>query len=471
MARTVDVAEVIDGQKVSSFQWLIAFMAWLTLFLDGVDNQSIAYVAPALTTDWGLGRGALRTVFSSGVLGVAIGALIIGPLADRYGRKLVTVATVVYVALLSLTVTQVAEISAQLMPLAPAADNLNVLMVLRFFTGLGLGAAVPLGVVIVNEFAPAGRRGTMVTLMGCGYAMGSASGGFLASNLVPVFGWQSQFYVAFVMTMLMALALWTWLPESIQLLTVKGKSREIVHILRKINPSLSFVPDTEFVLRRELREATTNRLRPARLFMEGRAATTALIWLCFFMNLLALNYLNNWLPTLTSETGLPEAQALQAAAFLQVGGMFGVVSLGFLSDRFGFFRVIAVSFTLGGIFMSSIGWAGDAFYPLAAAIFASGFCNIGTQITLAALTATLYPTDIRSTGVSWAHGIARIGSIFSVMIAGTLLALHWQLQTMYYLISIPMFLGCVWILLLANVRRFVTSEGTVPAQAGRRAIA
>src|SRR4051812_10254120 len=167
MSQTVDVAELIDQQKVSRYQCVIAFMAWLTLFLDGVDNQSIAYVAPALTNDWGLARGALRTVFSTGVFGVAIGALVVGPLADRFGRKFVTVLTVLYVALFSLIVTQVAAISALLMPVIPEATNLNVLTVLRFLTGLGLGAAVPLGVVIVNEFAPKRRRGAMVTLMGC----------------------------------------------------------------------------------------------------------------------------------------------------------------------------------------------------------------------------------------------------------------------------------------------------------------
>jgi len=466
MGRTVDVADVIDAQKVGPYQCLIAFLAWLTLFLDGVDNQSIAYVAPALTNDWGLARGALRTVFSSGVFGVAIGALVIGPLADRFGRKLVTVTTVIYVAFFSLIITQVAGISAFLMSLIPSASNLNVLMVLRFFTGLGLGAAVPLGVVIVNEFAPKRRRAAMVTLMGAGYAMGSASGGFLAARIVPEFGWEAQFYIAFALTIFMACALILWLPESIRLLTVQGRSGEIAALFRKINPALNFAPDTEFVLRQEMRETSANRYRPARLFMEGRAATTALLWLALFMNTLALNYLNNWLPTLTTEAGLADAQALRAAAFLQVGGMFGVISLGFLADRFGFYRVLACSFTFGGLFIGSIGWAGDSFYLLAATIFAAGFCNIGTQINTAALAATLYPTDIRSTGVSWAHGFARIGSIFSVMMAGTLLALHWQLQTMYYLVAIPMFFGCVWILLLSNVRRDRAREGI-----GRRAIA
>ena len=471
MARTVDVAETIDAERISPYQCLIAYLAWLTLFLDGVDNQSIAYVATALTAEWKLPRGALGPAFAAGVLGVALGALVIGPLADRFGRKLVTVATVVYVAVFSLVVTQTDGIAALLTPVIPGASNLNVLTVVRFITGLGLGAVVPLGVVIANEFAPKRRRGAMVTLMGCGYAMGSASGGVLSSILIPAFGWRSQFYTACGMTLLMALMLALWLPESIRLLTLQKRTAEIIAILRKINPALSFSSDTDFVLRQEAREASAGKLRPARLFMEGRAPTTALIWLCFFMNLLALNYLNNWLPTLTAEAGLVQGQANVAASFLQFGGMAGVISLGFLSDRFGFLPVLGASFGFGGLFIGAIGWTGADFYALSAVIFASGFCNIGTQITLAAFTATQYPTDIRSTGVSWAHGVARIGSIVSVLMAGTLLALHWPLETMYFLVAIPMFFGCVWILLLANVRRAGVSEGAKPAEAGRRAIA
>ena len=448
MAVTVDVADVIDRQKISRYQWLIGALAWLTLFLDGVDNQSIAYVAPALSKDWELERGALGSVFSLGVLGVAIGALVIGPLADRYGRKRVTVLTVVYVGLFSFIVTRVPAIAA----LIPGATNVGVLTVLRFFTGLGLGAAVPLAVVIANEFAPRRRRAAMVTLTGCGYAVGSASGGLVSSFLVPQFGWQAQFYAAALLTVAMAIVLSAWLPESIRLLTVRGNAAGVIAILKRINPALSFAPDTHFVISQELREAGANRFRPARLFMENRTASTVLIWLCLLMNTTALNYLNNWLPTLAVEAGLAQADALRITPLLQVGGLFGVISLGFVADRLGFFRTLAASFCCGALFIASIGWAGASHALLSVTCFAAGFAVIGTQITLAALAATLYPTDLRSTGVSWAHGFARIGSITSVQLAGTLLALNWALTTMYYLVAIPMLFGCVWILLLANVR-------------------
>jgi MFS transporter, AAHS family, 4-hydroxybenzoate transporter len=457
LGRTVDVEGVIDSQKLSLYQCIIGLMAWITLFLDGVDTQSLAYVGPAIGRDWGLGRGALGPVFSAGIIGVAFGAIFVGPLADRFGRKRVIVSTVIYVAVFSFLVTQVPAISAAI----PGASKLGVLMVLRFLAGLGLGALVPLGVVIANEFAPSRRRGAMVTLMGCGYAVGSALGGIVASNLIPLFGWPSQFYAATIMTLVMAAALWIWLPESIRFLTIRGRNEAIAAILRRMNPNLKFEPGTEFKLPREGQQ-DARRLQPGKLFSDGRSGVTILIWLSFFMNLLALNYLNNWLPTLTTETGLPAGQALRAAASLQFGGMLGIITMGFLSDRFGFDRVLAVAFVAGGLCIAMIGFAGGEFYPLAGAIAAAGFFNIGSQITLAAFAATLYPTSIRSTGVSWAHGFARSGSIISVLFAGAMLALHWPLKTMYLLVSIPMFFGCLWILLLAGRR---SRESALPGVA------
>ncbi|HEX9466245.1 MAG TPA: MFS transporter [Alphaproteobacteria bacterium] len=450
----IDVAAIIDEQRISVFQGRIVLMAWLTLFLDGIDNQAIAYVAPALSASWHLERGALGPVFAAGVVGVALGALIIGPLADRYGRKRVLISTVVYFSAVSLAITQ--------------ARDLSELLVLRFLIGLGLGAVVPLAVVLVNEFAPRRRRAAMVTMMSCGYAMGAASGGLLAAHLVPQFGWSSMFYVGGAIPLVLALGLWAWVPESIRLLTLRpGSTDAIARILRKINPALEFPPDTRFELGQEAKEASAGRWRVFRLFAEGRAATTALIWFCFLMNLLVLNFLNNWLPTLVTQTGMPHDEAARAATALQWGGMTGVIAMGFLADRFGFFKVLPFSFAVGGVFIALIGLSGGEWLPLVAMIFVAGFCNIGSQMTLAALAATQYPTDIRSTGVSWAHGVARLCSHVSPLLGGVLLSLQWPLPTIYDLVAVPMICGCVAVLTLAGVRRNVKADpeeqGRVPA--------
>jgi len=234
---------------------------------------------------------------------------------------------------------------------------------------------------------------------------------------------------------------------------LRGRTDAIVRLLRKINPALAFPADTQFVLRQEGAEATGRDWRVVRLFKEGRTATTLLIWFCFFMNLLVLNVLNNWLPTLVTHTGIPQAQAVRAATALQFGGMVGVITMGFLADRFGFFKVLPFSFAVGGVFIALIGFAGADLVTLVAMIFVAGFCNIGSQMTLAALTATQYPTDIRSTGVSWAHGVARLCSICGLLLAGVLLSMNWPLSGLYDLVAVPMFCGSIAVLVLAGVRR------------------
>ena len=314
---SVDVNDIMDEQKTGVFHVRIVLLCALMLFLDGIDNQGISYVAPALTKAWHLSRGALAPVFTAGIIGVALGALVTGPLTDRFGRRPMMLGTVIWFSVLTLAVTQ--------------ASNLSELLMLRFLAGLGLGSLVPMAVVVSSESAPLRTRATMVTLATCGYSIGAASGGLLAAQLVPLYGWPSIFWVGGIAPLFLVLAMWAWLPESVRLLALRpGTGPRIAGILRTVNPALEFPADTQFV---NTREPPKREFRPFQLFTEGRTSTTLLLWVIFFLNLTVLNLLNSWLPTLVDTTGLPHEQALRIASSFQFGGMVGVISMGVLSDR------------------------------------------------------------------------------------------------------------------------------------------
>jgi MFS transporter, AAHS family, 4-hydroxybenzoate transporter len=440
MVDSRNVVELIDRQKISWFQLRIVLLGALALALDGFDNQAIAYVAPALKVAWHLRGGALGPVFSAGVIGVGLGSILIGPFADRFGRMRVLLFTVLFFALFSLLIAQ--------------ARSIGALLLLRFCIGLGLGAVIPLVVVLCNEYAPQRHRAKMVTFMTCGYAIGAAGGGLLTVRLLPVFGWASVFYVGAGMPMLLAVALWFWMPESIRFLTLQaGASARVAAILRQINPELQFGPNTRFhMLTAEHDPATRqNALTQLHeLFSEHRAVITMLLWICLFMNLIVLNFLNNWLPTLVIATGLPAPQALRAATALQFGGIFGIVGMGVLADRFGYYKVLAAVFAVGAAVIAVIGLVGASLSGLLATIFIAGFTVIGSQMTLAALSATLYPTRIRATGSSWAFGVGRLCSIVGPLLGGIMITQHWATTTIFYIAAVPML--CAMLVVLAMMR-------------------
>jgi AAHS family 4-hydroxybenzoate transporter-like MFS transporter len=449
MMQIVDVAQILDKQKTGFVQIRIAVLCFLMLFLDGIDNQGLAYAAPALSQAWHLGRGALGPVFTASVAGVALGALVAGPLADRFGRKPMVIGTVICFAVLTLVTTQ--------------ATTLNELFVVRFLAGLALGCLLPMAIVLASEFAPGRTRARLVTAASCGYAIGAASGGLLAAQLIPAYGWQSLFYVGGVLPLFLVVAMWFWLPESVRLLALRpGNEARIARTLRKINPTLSFRDDVKFVVAEEQRK---NKPRLFQLFTERRTAITLLLWATLSFNTMVLNTLNSWLPTLVGTAGLPQEQAMRVASALQFGGLIGVIGMGVLADRFGFFVVLATAFFVAGASVGLVGSVGTSVYLLVAVLAVAGISNIGGQINSGAMAATLYPTDIRSTGVSWAYGVGRVFSTVGPLLVGILLQLEWPLQDIFFVFAVPLFVASGCILMLRSVvrARAAAEETAVPA--------
>jgi len=409
----IDIADFIDRHPIGRFQVALLLTCAAVLFLDGFDTQAIGYVAPVLAKEWSLSKGALGPVFSAGLFGLMIGALVFGPIADRIGRK---------------TVIIFSTLAFGLGALATAfAWDLTSLLVLRFLTGLGLGGAMPNAIALTSDFSPKRRRATMVMMMFCGFSIGAALGGLLAADVIPRFGWRAVFLIGGAAPLLLAPILVARLPESVRFLAVKGDATErVAALLGRISPKTAFAPGAQFVVH----ETHLAGIPVAHLFREGRTPVTLLLWVVFFMSLLDIYFLANWLPTVLNDLGASVSEAVIIGSMLQTGGVVGTLALGSLVDRFSF-RALGLIYFFGVFAVSAIGQLGHSAALVGVAIFAAGFCIIGGQIAANGLTAGFYPTSIRATGVGWALGVGRIGSIVGPVVGGLLLGAKWSAAAVF----------------------------------------
>ena len=431
------IAEIIDGKKVGGFQLRIVALCLLSQLVDGFDNQASAFVAPALTEQWGVARAALGPVFSAGAFGTLIGCLLIGPIGDMLGRKAVVVGSLVLAALL--------------MAVTASVTSMEQLIAIRFLTGIPLGALIPGTVVVASEWAPARGRAAMVTIMACGFALGAILGGQLSSVLLPAYGWQSVFHAGAAGTALIAVAVQLWMPESIRFLSLRpteAKRARIAAILRKFDPALTGFNDTPDPARPRGIGLVTG------LFAQDRAVMTLLLWAAFFMNALVLNFMTFWLPSILTEAGLSQAVAIRTSTLFQLGGLCGVVLIGALASKVGAWRLVIAGYLFSAAAVTLVGLLSGS--PRNAAIAAAGFCVIGVQMSMAALTATLYPTAVRSTGTSWALGVGRFGSTIGPLIGGMLIGWHWELPRLFGTIALASACGFIVVLLLARQVRATT---------------
>ena len=404
----IDVADFIDRQPVGGFQLRLLLTCAAVLFLDGFDTQAIGYVAPALAREWGLTKGALGPVFSAGLFGLMIGALLLGPLADRIGRKRIIILSTLAFGICALATAFVHDV--------------NALLAIRFLTGLGLGGAMPNAIAMTSEFNPRRRRATMVMIMFCGFSVGAALGGLLAAALIPHFGWRAVFVVGGVAPLLLVPVLALRLPESVRFLALTGRAdEEVARLLRSINPMAVFAPATRFVVQ----EPALPGIPVVHLFRDGRTPVTLLLWVVFFMSLLDLYFLSNWLPTVLNDLGASVSTSAAIGSMLQVGGVIGTFALGSIIDRFSF-RALALVYFIAVFAVGAIGQLGHSIVLVTMAIFAAGFCIVGGQIAANALAAGFYPTPVRASGVGWALGIGRVGSIVGPLVGGMLLTMKWS---------------------------------------------
>jgi len=427
-ATTLNVTDVLETSPIGTLQVRVFTLSMLCLIMDGFDVQAMGYAAPALIADWGIKGPALGPVFAAANFGVLLGSLLFSMVADKVGRRPVLVTGTFFFSVLTIATSY--------------SQDVTQLLWLRFISGLGLGCIIPQATALVGEFSPRRSRVTLMMCITVGFTLGAAIGGFVAAWLIPNFGWRSVFLFGGTVPFAIAIAMAWGLPESLQFLAVrKVKRAELTRWLRQLDPSLPIGDGTAYVAN----EGSKAGVPLMHLFRDGRTGFTLLLWVVNFMNITILYSLSNWLPTVVTGMGYPTQTAVLVGTVLQVGGTIGTFGLAWLIARRGFVPVLAVTFAIATVSIALIGQPGISLALLTAIVFIAGWCVVGGQPGLNALSGTYYPTYLRSTGVGAGLGVGRAGGILGPYIGGVLLAQQWSSQQLFWAAALPAVISTITI--------------------------
>lgn len=427
--REIDIGETMDRIRFGRFQWMVVVLCAALLVVDGYDVFVAGTVLPTLIRDWGLTKPQAGALQAWALFGMMFGALVLGPLADRIGRK----KGVGFSFLLFTCATLVTGF----------AQTPEQFKICRFIAGLGCGGLMPNAVALMNEYAPKRLRGTMVALMFSGYSVGGMAAAGLGIGLIPHYGWKPMFFVAALPLLLLPLILWK-LPESLGFLIRQGRQEEARRIYSRIDTAPALAADETLVFT----ETKGGSASVAELFRHGRSLRTLMLWLSFFCCLLLVYLLSSWLPKVLQEAGYAERASLLSLFSLNFGGMAGAIAGGWLGDRLGLPKVVIGYFAAAALSIALIGLspAPAVLFPL---VFIAGAATIGTQILLYASVAQLYDLSVRSTGLGWASGVGRIGAIVGPTLGGVLLAQQLPLAQNFLIFAAPAVISTLAMLVFA----------------------
>jgi AAHS family 4-hydroxybenzoate transporter-like MFS transporter len=326
----------------------------------------------------------------------------------------------------------------------------------RFLAGFGLGATMPNAMALVSEYSPKRTRVMAMLIVSSAFTIGAAVAGFAAAWLIPNFGWRAVFYVGGTFPLVIGVAMWLALPESMQFLTLRRKRlHDVGRWLKRISAAAPAPAEADYFVAEE-----PGRGVPiVQLFHRGRAPATVLLWIVMFMNLLNIYFLATWLPTIAREMGFGTSSAVLVGTTLQVGGTIGAFVLGPPIRRFGFFAVLAVGFVAAAASIAAL---------LFGVVFVAGFGVLGGQAALNALAASFYPTALRATGVGAASGVGRTGSVIGPLLA-EIMRSRWTTEQLFLAAAVPALISALAIVSLRPAMRRSQTDAQQDAESWRAA--
>lgn len=394
MPPSISIPELLDRTRLSAFQWRVFVLCFLVAILDGFDTQAIAFTGPSITQAFGLGAGALAPILTAGIVGMVIGAMGLGLLGDKFGRRPTIIGSVALFGLASLA-TAFAQTTEQI-------------LVLRFIAGLGMGGATPVVLSLAAEYGSARHRGTIMTTVLLGLPAGAILGGLLAAKMLPVIGWQGIFAVGGIVPLLLLVVLLTSLPESLHVLARRNTDngrRQIEQIVARITQQ-PVISGSHFNVPEQ-----ALKTRVSSLFSAGLARNTLGIWTVYLFNWVAWFMFLSWLPTVLKASGLPVEQAPMGTVAVNTVFVLCAIPLSIILPKINTRLLLLALFVFGIVLCLGLANSGQNWTLVFILAGLAGLGIGGQQIVLNYMVAQAYPTALRATATGWAIALGRVGAI------------------------------------------------------------
>lgn len=414
-----DVEMTLEHRPMTSFQVAAVGICMILNAIDGFDVLAISFAAPGIAEDWGLLPAELGLLFSAGLAGMTVGSLLIAPLADRVGRRWMTLAS-----LAGVTVG---------MLLSAACQGWAQLGAARVLTGLGIGAMLPSLTTIVAEYTSARRRALAVSVMSTGYPIGATVGGLAAVLVVGQLGWRSIFALGGLLSLAMVPVVLWGLPESLAFLA----ARRPAGALDRINLVLGRVGSEVLEVLPEV-EPGRKTARVGDLLRGELGGRSAALWPAFFCVMVSFYFVLSWTPKLLVDAGLRPEQGISGGVLLNIGGIAGALLLGLLAARVGTFRIVAITMVAGSVAIVAFGLLGSERVIAMLLALVVGYFLFGSMVGLYSIIPSVYPTEVRNTGAGLSIGIGRLGAVVSPFLAGLLLQAGWSPSSTYLAFAGPL---------------------------------
>ena len=397
-----DPRDIISDAPMSRGQIIaVAIMVGLNA-LDGFDVLSISFASPGIATEWGIDRVALGAVLSMELIGMAVGSVVLGGVADRIGRRRTILGCLVVMALGMAMVTQ--------------TTSVTVLSIWRVLTGLGIGGMLASINAVTAEFASTRRRTLAMGIMVIGYPMGAVIGGLISAELLVLFDWRAIFWFGALLTAIFIPLVWIFVPESVHYTLVHRNPDTLARInallARFGHGAVSVLPP---VREEEEKASIADILRP------GLMATTLLVTFAYFAHIVSFYFILKWTPKIVVDLGFPPPEAASVLVWANMGGVLGGAIFGFAVQRLPLKGATVTMLFGASIMVALFGAAGaNTLVGLSALAFASGLFTNSAVSGLYTLFARVFPTHVRATGTGFAIGIGRGGAALSPILAGAL---------------------------------------------------